>query len=167
MLNKVVHTLCRAMNELGMPAVRFNFRGVGASEGRFADGAGEAQDAQAVCAWARARYPGAALWLGGFSFGAMVACRAAVDARPAGLVTVAPPAARTRDLLAGGRPAGPWRIVQGEADDVVSPAELREWVATLVPPPALVMLPGVDHFFHGHLTVLRENVLRWAALPAA
>ena len=167
MLNKVVQTLCRTMNELGMPALRFNFRGVGASEGEYDGGIGETADALAVCGWARAHYPGAALWLGGFSFGAMVACRAAVDARPAQLIAVAPPAARTKELLAGERPGLPWILVQGEADEVVSPAELKAWVAELSPAPDLLLLPGVDHFFHGRLTLLRDALLqRLSTVPA-
>ena len=68
MLNKVVHTLSRALNDLGIPAVRFNFRGVGASEGAYADGVGETEDVLAVAAWAQRRFPGTALWLAGFSF---------------------------------------------------------------------------------------------------
>ena len=58
MLNKVVHTLSRALNDLQIPAVRFNFRGVGASEGAYADGVGETEDVLAVAAWAQRRFPG-------------------------------------------------------------------------------------------------------------
>ena len=62
MLNKVVHTLSRSMNDLGIPAVRFNFRGIGASEGEYADGFGEATDTLTVADWACQRFPGAKLW---------------------------------------------------------------------------------------------------------
>ena len=75
--NKVAHTLARAMVECGAPAFRFNFRGVGASGGVFDHGRGEADDLAAVVAEGRRRFPGAALWLGGFSFGAFVALRGA------------------------------------------------------------------------------------------
>jgi alpha/beta superfamily hydrolase len=77
MLNKVVHTLARSMNDLGIPAVRFNFRGVGASEGEYAGGIGETDDTLRVVEWSLNRYSSAAPCLVGFSFGAMVACRAA------------------------------------------------------------------------------------------
>lgn len=156
MLNKVVHTVSRAMLDLGVPALRFNFRGVGASEGRHADGSGEVDDALAACAWMRERFAGSELLLAGFSFGAMVACAAAVQARPARLVTIAPPVERTRRLLARRHPSVPWLVVQGEADGVVPCGEVVAWVDSLVPAPALVVLPGVDHFFHGHLTELRR-----------
>ena len=79
MMNKVVHTTARALNDLGIPALRFNFRGVGASEGQYADGVGETDDALEVVRWAAGRYPGAKLWLAGFSFGALVSYRVALE----------------------------------------------------------------------------------------
>lgn len=159
MLNKVVHTVSRAMLELGCPALRFNFRGVGASEGKFAEGIGEADDAQAACDWMKARYPQADLVLAGFSFGAMVACRAALAVQPAWLITIAPPVARTKKLLDGQRPGVPWLIVQGDADGVVPGHEVSEWAEELGPAAELVMLSGVDHFFHGKLTLLRRTIV--------
>lgn len=167
MLNKVVHTIARAMLDLGVPALRFNFRGVGASEGRHADGSGEVDDALAACAWMRERFPGSELLLAGFSFGAMVACAAAVQARPAQLVTIAPPVERSKRLLAGRHPSVPWLVVQGEADGVVPSGEVAAWVAALQPSPTLVVLPGVDHFFHGHLTGLRQTLLSHLAVQPA
>src|SRR5512134_2144011 len=91
MQNKVVHTLGRAMQELGAPTLRFNFRGVGRSAGRYDAGAGELEDALAACAWAREHWRCEALWLAGFSFGAAIALQAAGPVRPGRLVTVAPP----------------------------------------------------------------------------
>ncbi len=159
MLNKVVQTVSRAMIDLGVPALRFNFRGVGASDGRYAEGIGETDDAIAVCEWLRARYAGAALVLAGFSFGAMVACRAAISARPACLIAIAPPAARARQFLEGRRPDVPWIIIQGDADGVVPSDEVAAWVEELAPGPELILLPGVDHFFHGNLTLLRQTIV--------
>ncbi len=163
MLNKVVHTICRAMNELGLPAVRFNFRGVGASEGSYADGHGEIEDVLAVAAWARAREPELPIWLAGFSFGAGVCARAAAKIRPAQLIAVAPPATRLGPDLSGLMPACPWLVIQGDADEVVSCDAVRAWVAGLSPAPNLVVLPGVDHFFHGRLTLLRQTLLEHLA----
>ncbi|MCC7258262.1 MAG: alpha/beta hydrolase [Gammaproteobacteria bacterium] len=160
MLNKVVHTVARAMLELGVPALRFNFRGVGASDGQFAEGVGETDDVLAAAGWLRTRYPGAGLLMAGFSFGAMVTCNAAVTAVPDHLVSIAPPASRARKLLAGRRPDCPWIIIQGDADGVVSASEVAEWAAGFDPPPELVILPGVDHFFHGNLTQLRQTIVR-------
>ena len=159
LMNKVVHTLSRAMNELGIPAIRFNFRGVGASEGVFAEGVGETDDALAVIRWAAQHYPGAELSLLGFSFGGMVAARAALTAAPAHLVTVAPAASRMAGLLDGREPECPWLIVQGDSDDVVPCAEIVEWVNGLNPGPELVVVPDTGHFFHGRLTRLREIVV--------
>ena len=147
------------MIDLGVPALRFNFRGVGASDGRYGDGVGETDDVLAVCGWMRARYPGAGLLLAGFSFGAMVACRAALTARPAHLITIAPPVGRARKLLEGKRPDVPWLIIQGDADGVAPSQEVTAWVEELGPGPELVVLPGVDHFFHGNLTLLRQTLV--------
>jgi hypothetical protein len=82
--NKVAYTLARAFIECGAPAIRFNFRGVGASAGRFDEGRGETEDALAAIRYGRQRWPGAALWLAGFSFGAAVALRAARFSRDFG-----------------------------------------------------------------------------------
>jgi alpha/beta superfamily hydrolase len=159
MMNKVIHTLSRSMNDLGVPAVRFNFRGVGASDGAYADGVGETDDALAVIDWARQRYAGADLCLLGFSFGAMVACRAALTAGAAQLITVSPAVSSMGGLLNGAQPECPWLIIQGDADEVVSCEALLDWVNRLSPGPELVILPEVDHFFHGKLTLLRETVV--------
>jgi alpha/beta superfamily hydrolase len=167
MLNKVVHTVARALNELGLPVLRFNFRGVGASEGRHADGLGETDDALAAAAFLTARYPGSALWLAGFSFGAAVAWRAAARVPPAQLISVAPPVTRMAGVIAGLRPACPWLVLQGDADEVVDCAEVRAHMSALVPPPELVVLPGVDHFFHGRLSLLKTVLLERLAAPVS
>jgi alpha/beta superfamily hydrolase len=161
MMNKVVHTLARSALDAGVPALRFNFRGVGASEGEYAAGRGEADDALAAAAWALDRFTGAELWLFGFSFGAMVACRAALASPAVRLVTVAPPAERMAGILDGRQPACDWLVLQGDADDVVSCDTVVEWVNGLAPGPELAILPDVDHFFHGRLTLLRETVTGW------
>jgi uncharacterized protein len=156
MSNKVVTTVARTFARLGADAVRFNFRGVGGSAGAYADGNGERDDALAVVAWCRTRWPGRPLYLGGFSFGAAVAAAIAARAAPAGLLTVAPPV----DRLSAGfvAPACPWLLVHGDADDVVPPGPVLEWCATLAAPPRIVLLPGVGHFFHGSLAALADAV---------
>lgn len=159
MMNKVIHTLSRSMNDLGIPAVRFNFRGVGTSDGAYAEGIGETDDVLAVIEWAKAHYKTAEFCLLGFSFGAMVACRASLTARPVQLVSVAPAVSGMGGLLAGGQPDCPWLIVQGDADEIAPCDELLEWVNALAPGPDVVVLPEVSHFFHGKLTLLRETVV--------
>ena len=158
MQNKVVHTLARAMQELGAPTVRFNFRGVGGSAGTYDGGAGELEDALAACAWARRRWRCDALWLAGFSFGSAVALQAAGSVRPRALVTVAPPVGRII-VAPVARPSCPWLVVQGDRDELVDVTQVREWVAGYAPPPRLVVLPGAEHFFHGRLGELRAAAI--------
>jgi len=155
--NKVVHMLARVFAERGCITVRFNFRGVGASAGEFAHGAGEAEDLAAVVQWARRGTGGLPLWLAGFSFGAAVALRAAPGLRPAGLVAVAP--AVTGFLPSDPvDPGCPWLLVQGELDEVVPAADVRRWVSGLAVPPRLAWFPDAGHFFHGQLNSLRERL---------
>jgi len=158
MQNKVVHTLARAMQELGAPTVRFNFRGVGASTGTHDEGRGEIDDAAAVADWARGRWRCERLWLAGFSFGAAVALQAAPRLTPERLVTVAPPVSRLGLEKRPPRPAADWLIVQGDADELVDAAEVAGWAAAYTPRPELITLAGAEHFFHGRLTELRELV---------
>ena len=161
MTNKVVHTLAKAFSELGLPALRFNYRGVGASAGSYGEGNGETDDAIAVIDWARQRWPQARLWLGGFSFGGPVAIRASAQREADRIVTVAP--AIQKVAVTGVKlPQCPWLLVQGDNDELVDAREVQQWVQTLGRPPQLALLPGVDHFFHGRLHDLREAVLTWA-----
>ncbi len=157
MNNKVVHALARAANRLQVPAVRFNFRGVGDSGGAWDAGQGESEDALAVVEWARRRWPGRRLWLGGFSFGSYVALNAASAAEPAALVTVAPPVRRF-PVEQVTTPACPWLVVHGADDELVDADAVRHWVAGLAPPPRLTVIPDTTHFFHGRLNVLQDTV---------
>jgi uncharacterized protein len=156
--NKVVTTVARALNDAGMPAVRFNFRGVGASAGAYGEGVGETADADAVAVWGAERWPGRSLVLAGFSFGGYVALRLALQRVPQHLITVAP-ALEMFDAFGMAVPRCPWLVVQGDADDVVDPATVINWVKGLDPKPRLVVLPGVGHFFHGRLRELRDAVV--------
>ena len=156
--NKVVWTLARAFQQLGAPTIRFNFRGVGTSEGSHDGGRGEIGDTLAMVAYGRDRWPHAALWLAGFSFGGVVALHAARAAHPTRVVVVAPGITRV-ELGDAPPPACPWLIVQGEADDVVPAAAVSAWARTLSPAPELTMLPGAGHYFHGRINELRDTVL--------
>jgi hypothetical protein len=152
--NKVTHVLARTMVESGAPTFRFNFRGVGASAGAFDNGRGEADDLVAVVEEGRRRFPQAALWLGGFSFGAFVALRAAVRVAPVKLVAVAPPVARF-DLGEVANPDCDWMLALGDADEVVPPDAVLEWAAKQPHKPRLHVLAGAGHFFHGRLHELK------------
>ena len=159
--NKVVHTLARAFVDLGFRTVRFNFRGVGKSAGSFAHADGETDDLLAVVAWVRAQRPNDRLWLAGFSFGAYVVLRAAVQAKVDGLVTVAP-AVHLYDFAALNLPTCPWLLIQGEADEVVPVEKVRAWLAGISVQPEVLFLPEIGHFFHQRLpelgTALRNFV---------
>ncbi len=159
MNNKVVHTLARSFLSLECVAVRFNFRGVGDSAGSYGDGVGETEDAVAVAAWARLQWPELRLYLGGFSFGALVALRATPQLSADGLVTVALPVAKIAGRI--DQPRCPWLVVQGDADDVVDADEVVEWLNTLEPGPELRIMSDAEHFFHGRLNELRHNVVEF------
>jgi alpha/beta superfamily hydrolase len=169
MHNKVVTMLARSLRELGLDTVRFNFRGTGNSEGSFDDGVGEADDLRAVATWVRAQRPEAALWLAGFSFGAYVSLRMAAELQPSMLISIAPPVRRSWDFDSLVPPTCPWLVIQGEADEVVDPQAVFDWIDTMRDPPDLVRMPGTGHFFHRKLMDLRGAIKHGvrAYLPAA
>jgi uncharacterized protein len=158
--NKVVQTLARAFVQIGYRAVRFNFRGVGASAGHWDEGRGEIDDALAVAA--ALRDPALPLALGGFSFGGYVAAEAAarlasdssLGAPVERLVLVGP--ATSRFTLP--RVAADTVVVHGEADEVVPLAATLAWARPQSLP--VIVLPGVGHFFHGQLTLLKSQVIQ-------
>jgi uncharacterized protein len=150
--NKVVVTLARAFVQAGWRAVRFNFRGVGGSQGQWDEGRGEIDDALAVARALRATDEPIAV--GGFSFGAYVASHAAAALAPRELVLVGP---ATRNFTVAAVPAHTL-VVHGEADEVVPLAATLDWARPQSLP--VVVVPGGDHFFHGRLTLLKSLVLR-------
>lgn len=160
--NKVVTTIARACREAGAAVVRFNFRGVGASDGNYDGGRGETQDLLAVHDWLRGRYPGRSLWLAGFSFGSFVAASGAARLAEAGdpvhqLLLVAPPV-HHYDFAALDVPGCPVTVIQGDEDDVVPVEEVRDWVGESPWRPEFIEFPGAGHFFHGRLIELRDVV---------
>jgi alpha/beta superfamily hydrolase len=162
MHNKVAHTLARSFVKEQFAALRFNFRGTGASDGEFDEGAGELDDALAAINWMREKHSGLPVWLGGFSFGAAIAVRAAIQSPVAGLISVAPAVSRFAAGL-DSQPDCPWLVVQGDKDELVDIDETIDWVNSLEPGPVLLVLPGVTHFFHGRLIELRAAVNRFVA----
>jgi uncharacterized protein len=166
MQNKVVHTLARACHDQRVVTVRFNFRGVGASEGTHEDGEGESGDAAVVADFACAATGASRLWSLGFSFGAFVAYRLATARAAAALVTVAPPVQRF-DFARLPAPRCPWFVAQGDADDLVDHERVIAWTRALEPAPEVRILPGAEHFLHGRLTELRNLLGVWLAARAA
>jgi alpha/beta superfamily hydrolase len=156
--NKVVQTLARAFVQLGYGAVRFNFRGVGASLGHWDHGRGEVDDALAViAAFHGPGQAGQPLVLGGFSFGGYVASNAAArlpeGERAERLVLIAPAVVNfpmapvSQDTV----------LIHGEADEVVPLTALLDWARPLHLP--VTVFPGTGHFFHGQLSLLKQRIV--------
>jgi len=147
MNNKVVVYLARALRAYGAATLRFNFRGVGTSPGQFSGGPGEVDDARAAIAVMAERFPDLPLWVAGFSFGAYAGLRAAAtDTRVRRLVAVAPPVA-WYDFSFLESERRPVMVVQGGADEVVDPAEVRAFRGRMQRTPEWVWVDGADHFF--------------------
>ncbi|MBI4357540.1 MAG: alpha/beta fold hydrolase [Gammaproteobacteria bacterium] len=159
MENKVVHTVFKACLTLGFSALKFNFRGVGKSEGSFDEGRGEGEDAKAVIEWVRDFNKGGSIALAGFSFGSYVATRLAAQGEFEFLVTIAPPVSHF-DFSSGGFPRCPWWVIQGEDDEVVSPSAVFRWFTLLPSNAKLVRCKGVGHFFHKKLGELQKILIR-------
>ncbi len=164
MTNKVIHTVARSFVANGAIALRFNFRGVGASGGVHDAGRGELDDLIRVVEWARARWPSLPLWLGGFSFGAWMVLRAQAALAPQLLVTVAPPVGRWSfdDVQ---KPGCPWLVVQGSKDELVDAQTVMRYARTLDPAVDYIEIEGADHFFHGRLHLVGDEVSRVASSP--
>jgi uncharacterized protein len=156
--NKVVTSLCRTVRDAEGVALRFNFRGVGATQGAHGGGFTETEDLLAVVSWLRQRWPELPLWLAGFSFGSFVAFRGAAALAASGtparhLLLVAPPV-HNNDFDAVAAPGCGVTVVVGEDDEVVPVDEMLDWVAASPLEPDLVRFPGTGHFFHGQLPAL-------------
>jgi alpha/beta superfamily hydrolase len=150
--NKVVQTLAKTFAALGYAAVRFNFRGVGLSEGQFDDGIGETQDALAVLAAAKVEFGELPVALAGFSFGSYVQTRVAHAISAERLVLIGPAVKRfpievvPPDTI----------VIHGEEDDVVALADVLAWARPQQLP--ITVFPGCGHFFHGRLPQLQRVI---------
>ncbi len=157
--NKVVTVVAKTFDQLGLKTVRFNFRGVGKSEGHYANGVGETGDLKAILTWVRKTCPDDAIWLAGFSFGSYVAAQVAnEDHGVARLITIAPTVDNC-DYQALTNIACPWLIIVGEEDELVPLADIQAFVKTPPVPVQFFSIPGASHFFHGKLIELRERLL--------
>jgi len=160
---KAVFRAAKALQSAGLAALRFNFRGVGRSEGTHDHGAGEQEDARAALFELQDRLPGLPLVLGGFSFGAAVALRvAARDARVAAVFALGYPIALEPDRAHLEAITAPRLFVQGELDRFGPGETLRAVAGALRPPRVVVVIPGAGHFFDGHLDALQGAVAEWA-----
>ena len=159
MQNKVVQTLARAFMQSGWRAVRFNFRGVGASEGTYDEGRGEAADMFQVIAQVAPEGP---LALAGFSFGAFVTShvvQALGDRRPPQQLVLVGTAASRFELAPVALDLHERCLVlHGELDDTVPLASVMDWARPQSLP--ITVIPGCEHFFHGQLPLLKSLVVR-------
>ena len=163
--NKVVTTAMRAFRELGICTVRFNYRGVGASEGSYDDGRGEFADLLTVMEWAQKVMPHAKIHLVGFSFGAFIAFQGAMRHPDLvqSLISLAPSVQKwtysSKILM-----QCPWQIIMGTADEVASVPALIEWYKTVEDQASLLLLPKTGHFFHGKLVILKSYIKKFIQL---
>lgn len=162
MLNKVVSTLQRTARDAGYTTLRFNYRGVGASEGTHDMQLGEVDDAEAAARWLLAQYPGRPLSLLGFSYGGFVAAALAGRLEAEGvevehLVLAAPAVMRLGEMPQAQRCS--MAIIQPENDEVIDPQRVYAFSAGLSRPHELLKVAECGHFFHGKLVELKELVV--------
>jgi len=153
--NKVVHSMAMAAAASGWLALRFNFRGVGRSEGVHDGGRAETTDYLWLANFLGRLGPGLPRVFAGFSFGGFVALRATETMVPEGVLTVAPPLTKYVALPQPARPPVPWRLIHGREDDVVTLAD-TEAALSGMEPPDWIRVDGTGHFFHGRLDVIKS-----------
>ncbi len=163
MTNKVVQTLARAFVQTGWRAVRFNFRGVGASAGAYDEGRGEAADMLEVV---RQLAPEGPLAVAGFSFGAFVTSHVVAQLaprQPQKVVLVGTAASRFAVAPIAPELHERTLVLHGEQDDTVVLSSVMDWARQQSLP--VTVIPGVEHFFHGQLPLLKSLVVRHLLAP--
>lgn len=161
---RVIQRAAKSLEERGIATLRFNFRGVGRSEGVHDGGRGEQDDARAAMDEIERLCAGAPLLLGGFSFGSHVALRAAIsEARVRAVIVLGFPSLRIPDSSFVDECRVPRLFVQGEHDEFGDAQATRTLYGGLTGPKSLVIVPGGDHFFTGQLDRLQEAISSWAA----
>lgn len=160
MHTKAVYRAAQGLNDAGLVALRFNFRGVGTSTGSYDEGHGEKDDLRAALDWLEARYPTLPLVVGGFSFGSMVGLGVGVDdPRVVALLGLGLPVRKAEyDYGYLARTDKPVLVVQGENDEFGSGAAAAEALRDAGPHLTLVRISGADHYFVDRLEELRETV---------
>ena len=159
--NKVTTTLARAMFTAGAATYRFNFRGIGRSEGAHSDGRGETDDLLTVITHAQNEHPDLPLWLAGFSFGGAVVLAASEIKTVEEMVLVAPAFERMshwRNVESGGRPPASTLLIHGEKDDTVPLEDSLSWARSREI--AVCVVPNADHFFHARLHIVKRLTMR-------
>ena len=163
MNNKVVYSLFKNFVGRGFSSLRFNFRGVGRSQGRFDNGQGELSDAASALDWMQTQNPNTtSCWIGGFSFGAWVAMQLMMR-RPEirGFISIAPPASQHDFSFLAPCPAS-GMILHGDKDEVIPQSSVDKLAQKLQKQKNIKIdyrtVEGSDHFFLDHLDALTEHV---------
>jgi len=158
MHTKAVYQGAKGLLRAGFAVLRFNFRGVGRSEGEFTGGPGEREDFTAALDYMAAKYPGVPLWAAGFSFGSWIALETgAEDPRVSVLIGIAPPVARDGYSFAKTlETTKPKFIVQGSLDELCPIKAMWAFYAKLKEPKELVVIDGASHLFEGHTKEVGE-----------
>lgn len=158
MHTKVCFQTAKALTRIGCAVLRFNFRGVGTSDGTFDEGTGERDDFRAALDFMHRRHPGAPLWAGGMSFGSWIALSVgAEDARVSALLGVAVPVSKY-DYSAVAESDTPKFFIHGERDEICGVREIREFYARAAEPKELVVIDGADHLFDGKVSDVADAV---------
>jgi uncharacterized protein len=158
MHTKVVYQSSKALTRIGCAVLRFNFRGVGRSEGEFDNAMGELQDFRAAVDFMHQRYPDLAIWAAGMSFGSYVGLTdGAGDERVQVLLGVAVPVGRY-DFTAVRESTKPKFFIHGERDDIAPLKDVRRLYAESAEPKELVVIDGADHLFDGKVSEVAEAI---------
>jgi alpha/beta superfamily hydrolase len=158
MHTKLVFQAAKALTRIGCAVLRFNFRGVGRSEGAFDDGVGEKEDVRAALGFMRARYPDAPLWAAGMSFGSWAGMTVgAADPGVSALIGIAMPVLRY-DFEAVRTSDKPKFFIHGEFDEITSLKEMREFYARAAEPKELVAIDSADHLFDGKVSDVADAI---------
>jgi alpha/beta superfamily hydrolase len=170
MHTKVVYRAAKALASVGCAVLRFNFRGVGRSEGTFGNGLGEIEDFRAALDFMSVTYPALSLWTAGMSFGAYVSLTAgARDDRVEVLVALAP-ALHLYDFSTVRHSPKPKYFIQGARDEVCPPSDMQAFFEEVAEPKRLIVIPGANHLFAGKLEevaqAVRTIVADWKASHA-
>lgn len=166
--NKVVTTISRAFKEMGLIAIRFNFRGVGNSEGVYGNIAGEIEDLKAVISWVKNHFPNKKYGLAGFSFGSYISANLASikekntdqEENTEFLLSIAAPV-QNFDFDSLPLPLSPWLIIHGDQDELTPLAQVQTWfdkIKERKKDAQLIVIPGASHFFHGKLIELKTEI---------
>lgn len=164
MHNKVVFRVARSLHHLGLPVLRFNFRGTARSEGTHDKGVGEQDDVRAALAFLAQEFPAAPVVLAGFSFGASVGLRVGcAEPRVAALIGLGLPVndVDLSDLAAPGACLKPRLFLQGSQDQFGGKDRVAALVESMAGPKELVFIEGVDHFFAGKLDEVGDAIRAW------